>query len=303
VNASNPADHPAPEVCVIGSLNLDLVARVERLPKPGETVLGSDYQEHPGGKGANQAVAAARAGARTAMVGAVGSDEAGRQLRTVLADEGIDTSALVTAAAPTGRALIGVDPLGENSIMVVPGANGSLDTRVAASVGPWLRSARVVLMQLEIPLDVIAAVCAELGPDTLCVVNPAPAAVLPPEVLRRVDVLVPNEHELTVLGGVDALVEAGVNGLLITEGARGARLREPDGSWHRIEPWSVTPIDTTAAGDAFCGVFAAYLARGVDRLQAARAAAIGGALATTVAGAVPSLPRAAQIEAAITTGA
>lgn len=302
MTSSITSDEIAPDVLVIGSLNLDLVARVERLPGPGETVLGSDYQEHPGGKGANQAVAASRAGARTAMVGAVGSDEPGHRLRSVLAHEGVDVSAVATLDGPTGRALIGVDTQGENSIMVVPGANGALQVDHLAPMSGWLRASRVLLMQLEIPLDVVAAACRAAGPDTLCVVNPAPAATMPRELLQRVDVLVPNEHELAVLGGADALIDAGVKVLLITEGARGARLRLPDGTWHRIDPWPVTPVDTTAAGDAFCGVFAAHLARGADWQSAARAAAVGGALATTRTGAIPSLPDAREIEAALTNG-
>lgn len=289
------------DVCVIGSLNLDLVARVERLPAPGETVLGSDYQEHPGGKGANQAVAAARAGARTAMVGAVGPDAAGQRLRSVLDDHGVDTSGVATVEPPTGRALIGVDAAGENSIMVIPGANGALSVAHLEAVADRVRSATVVLMQLEIPLDVIGATCALLSPDALCVLNPAPARELPRHILQRVDVLIPNEHELAVLGGVDALVNAGVRRLLVTEGARGARLRDPDGTWHHVAPWPVTPVDTTAAGDAFCGAFAAALATGSDWLRAARSAAIGGALATTRVGAIPSLASAAEIDAALTT--
>jgi ribokinase len=165
-------------VCVIGSLNLDLVANVERLPGPGETVLGRDYQEHPGGKGANQAVAAARAGARTVMIGAVGDDDAGRRLRGVIEAEGIVADAIATVDAPTGRALIGVDDRGENLIMVVPGANGVLTPDMVRHAAPALRGAHVLLMQLEVPLEVIEEACRLADPSTLVVLNPAPAAML-----------------------------------------------------------------------------------------------------------------------------
>jgi ribokinase len=278
------------DVCVLGSLNLDLVARVERLPGPGETVLGRDFQEHPGGKGANQAVAAARAGARTVMIGAVGDDDAGRRLRKVIEAEGIDATAVATVEAPTGRALIGVDDRGENSIMVIPGANGALTPTMVRNAVSVLRGARVLLMHLDVPLDVIEAACQLADPTTLVVLNPAPAAVLPSRVLHRVDVLIPNEHELAQLGGAQQVLAAGVTRLLVTEGARGALLLDALGHSERIRPWPVTPVDTTAAGDAFCGVFAASLSKGRTWSEAAQRGALGGALATTRPGAIASLP-------------
>lgn len=290
----NPVD-----VCVLGSLNLDLVARVERLPGPGETVLGSDFQEHPGGKGANQAVAAARAGARVAMIGAVGDDDAGHRLRSVIEVEGIDAQAITIVDAPTGRALIGVDDRGENSIMVIPGANGALTTDMVRHASGVLRGARVLLMQLEVPMEVIEAACAIADPDTVIVLNPAPAALLPASVLQRVDVLIPNEHELALLGGVHQVVAAGMSRLLVTQGGRGALLVDAMGHSERIDPWPVTPVDTTAAGDAFCGVFAASLAQGRSWSDAAHRAAVGGALATTRSGAITSLPHEHELERAL----
>jgi len=287
------------EVCVLGSLNLDLVARVARLPGPGETVLGTDFQEHPGGKGANQAVAAARAGARVAMIGAVGDDDAGRRLRGVIETEGIDVHALATVDAPTGRALIGVDDRGENSIMVVPGANGALTPDMVRNASGVLRGARVLLMQLEVPMDVIEVACELADPDTVVVLNPAPAAVLPTSVLQRVDVLIPNEHELALLGGVSQVFATGLTRLLVTQGARGALLVDASGHSERIDPWPVTPVDTTAAGDAFCGVFAASLAQGRSWSDAARRAGVGGALATTRPGALASLPHEHELQGAI----
>lgn len=290
------------DVCVVGSLNLDLVARVQRLPGPGETVLGHDFSEHPGGKGANQAVAAARAGARTSIIGAVGADAAGRTLTEVVTGESVDVSGLVTVHSTTGRALIGVDEAGENSIMVVPGANAALTPEHIRAHASQLRAARVVLMQLEVPVPVIEAVCDCVHPDTVVVLNPAPAAPLPANVLERLDVLIPNEHELNLLGGASALLRSGVRRLLVTEGARGARLHHANGQVERIDPWPVTPVDTTAAGDAFCGVFAAWLARGASWSEAAQAAAAAGALATTRPGAIPSLPAEADLRSLLSTG-
>lgn len=290
------------DVCVIGSLNLDLVANVQRLPRPGETVLARDYQEHPGGKGANQAVAAARAGARTVMIGAVGNDDAGRRLRTVVESEGIVADAIATVDAPTGRALIGVDDSGENFIMVVPGANAALTPDMVRHAAPALRSARVLLLQLEVPHDVIEEACKLAHATTLVVLNPAPAAVLPPHVLQRIDVLIPNEHELVHLGGAQHLLASGVTRLLITEGARGAVVLDSSGHAERIEPWPVVPVDSTAAGDAFCGVFAASLAKGLSWSSSAHHAAIGGALATTRRGAIPSLPYEHEIRVAVNGG-
>lgn len=286
---------PPIDVCVVGSLNLDLVARVGRLPAPGETVLGSHFAEHAGGKGANQAVAAARSGARTAMIGAVGDDAAGRTLVDVVASNGVDVTGIRFVAAPTGRAIIGVDDRGENSIMVVPGANAALTASDIDAFGELLRSARVVLMQLEVPLEVIEAVCRHVATDTIVVLNPAPAAEVPGAVLERLDVAIPNEHELATLGGEHTLFASGVKRIVVTEGSRGARLMTAPDAVERIDPWPVVPVDTTAAGDAFCGVFAAWLARGANWTDAAHAAAAAGALATTRPGAIPSLPTAGEL--------
>ncbi len=277
-------------VCVVGSANLDLVARTARLPAAGETVLGTDFAQHPGGKGLNQAIAAARAGAPTSFIGALGDDDAGRLLLAQLEGAGVDTRGVARSARPTGRAMITVDERGENSIVVVPGAN---DDVAVASLSP----AGVLLAQLEVPIATVATalrLATEAGMAT--VLNPAPAAPLTAEVLAMVDVLVPNEHELVGLGATDALVAAGVGAVVTTLGAAGVRVVSRDQEWH-VAPFAVQPIDTTGAGDAFCGALAARLAAG-DALDAAvRFAAAAGALATTRAGAVPSMPTAAEIEA------
>jgi len=293
--------HQPFDVVVVGSANMDLVARVVRLPHPGETVSAHDYFEACGGKGANQAIAAARAGARTAFIGAVGSDAAGDTLRAAFKNDAVDTSMLATVHEPTGRALIGVSDDAENLIIVVPGANHALSIDHIDAAAALLANAKVVLVQLEVRLAVVQRAVELAGRDTIVVLNPAPASELPDDVLRHVDVITPNEHEAALLGGASALVARGVPNVVVTQGARGALLVTRDGET-RIEPFAVTPVDTTGAGDAFCGVLSARLAvaGGLAELALAlRAAAVGGALATQTAGAVPSLPAWSQVAAAL----
>jgi len=275
------------DVCVVGSANLDLVASVESLPAPGATVLATGYAEHAGGKGLNQAVAAARLGASVAFVGCVGDDAAGGILAAVLRAEGVDVSGLRTVrGAPTGRALINVDAHAENSIVVVAGANALTDASAADSVA----DARIVLAQLEVPLDAVAAAfrrARERGLTT--VLNPAPARELPDDLLALVDVLVPNEGEAAALGGAARLHALGISAVVTTLGARGATVATPAGRT-TVAPFAVSPVDTTGAGDAFIGALCAEMARGADVPSAARVAAAAGALATMRPGAVPSLP-------------
>lgn len=288
------------DVCVVGSANLDLVARVERLPRPGETLLGSSYFEAPGGKGLNQAVAAARSGARTAFVARVGRDAAGETLLGVMADEDIDARAVDLCDASTGRAMITVGADGENSIVVVPGANAELDAGALRLHGSTIAGAAVLLVQLEVPIDTVGdALTVGHAVGVTTILNPAPAQPLSRDLLRLVDILVPNEHEAELLGGPAALLAAGVGAVVVTEGARGARL-VTSGNELRIAPLTVTPIDATAAGDSFCGSLAARLASGHQLVDALAWACAAGALATTRAGAVPSIPTAAAIEVALT---
>lgn len=283
------------DVCVVGSANLDLVATVERLPAPGETVPGSSFHEYPGGKGLNQAVAAARAGARCAFVGAVGRDAAGSALLEVMRSDGIDAAGVTVVEAPTGRALIGVSSEGENSIIVVAGANALVTT-------PPLPGARVVLSQLEVPVPAIEhAFAAARAAGATTVLNPAPALPLPDSLLALCDVVVPNEHEVELLGGVERLLSLGARAVVVTLGARGAALHLADGVQH-VDPFPVVPVDTTAAGDTFCGALCARLAAGDELLVALRFAAAAGALCTTVAGAVPSIPRRAAVERLLSGG-
>jgi ribokinase len=279
------------DVCVVGSSNLDLVASAAVLPLPGQTVLGSAYAEHPGGKGLNQAVAAARSGARVAFVSAVGDDAAGDVLLQVMHADGIDTAAVSrTAGVATGRALIGVADSGENSIIVVPGANATV---IATS----MPTSRVVLAQLEVPLQTVEQafrLARSMGATT--VLNPAPAQVLDRALLELCDIVVPNEHEAELLGGVGALLAAGASAVVVTLGADGAALTTAQGTTH-IAPFAVDALDTTAAGDTFCGALCARLAAGEALPLALRFASAAAAISTSRAGAVPSIPRAAEVDA------
>jgi ribokinase len=278
------------DVCVVGSANLDLVVTTARLPGPGETVSGSAYAEHAGGKGLNQAVAAARAGARCAFVAALGDDEAGDRLAAVLTTDGIDTTLVQRiAGTPTGRALITVDEAAENTIVVVPGANG-----VIAPTPP--ARARVVIAQLEIPVAVVLdAFTHSAAAGATTILNPAPARDVPDELLRNTRIVIPNQHERTQLGGTDRLFALGVEVVITTMGGDGVEIVTPD-TRRTVPPFPVDPIDTTGAGDAFCGSLASALARDVPLDDAVRFAAAAGALATTRPGAVPSLPRRSEID-------
>lgn len=277
------------DVCVVGSANLDLVATTPRIPGPGETVLGNSYAEHAGGKGLNQAVAAARSGAEVAFVGCLGDDDAGRRMRAVLAGDSISDAAVGVSSTPTGRALIVVDGNGENSIVVVPGAN--LDV----SLPDPLPDAGVVLCQLEVPLEQVAqALAAGRRGGATTILNPAPAAPLPAELLATCDIVVPNEHEVELLGGVASLLAAGCRAVVVTRGGSGVDVHTTEGVAH-CPPFEVEVVDTTGAGDAFCGSLAARLAAGDELNDAVRWAAAAGALATTVVGAVPAQPTADRI--------
>ena len=320
---------PAYDVVVVGSANADLVVGVARHPAAGETVLGTDLVIHSGGKGANQAVAAARLGARVALLARVGDDSHGRLLLDTHRAAGVDTHQVLVGGAPTGVALIVVGPRGDNSIVVSPGANALLlpaDIRAAA---PLLTAARVISLQLEIPLDTVAEAVRTAGPDTRVVLNPSPIAPLPPDVLAACDPLVVNEHEARLLigsGGADddaepngpgdtrpdtaadtagdtgadtaadtpeqwctALRALGPRSVVVTLGADGAIAADSTGTV-RVPGLPVHAVDTTGAGDAFTGALAWRLATGDTLADAARFAVRVGAAAVTRAGAQDSYP-------------
>ena len=277
------------DVVVVGSANLDLVARTSRLPKPGETVMGSHFFEACGGKGVNQAIAAARAGAKTAFIGALGRDHAGEILLAALVNDGVDVSAVQRVSVHTGRALIGVSDIGENSIVVVPGANHKITVTDIEKNKTLISAAKVLLCQLEVPLAVVQRAFELAGSSTTRILNPAPAQVLARELLSRVDVIIPNEYEVELLGGALHLLTLGVKTVIVTQGDKGAMVVDATGT-RQVDPFRVTPIDSTGAGDAFCGMLAARLAIGETVTVALRSAVIAGALATQIEGAVPSLP-------------
>lgn len=266
-------------VMVLGSLNVDLVTQVERHPKPGETVLGDGLRRLAGGKGANQAVAAAAAGADVAMYGAVGSDEGGSAYLNRLRDRGIDVLGVHRVDGPTGHALIVVDDAAENSIVVIPGANDHAEAHPRLSaLGPE----DVLLVQLEIPLAVVAqAARAAYGRGARVVINMAPYAALPPDVVALADPVVVNEHEAMLLADSGAVPQS----LLVTFGSKGATW---DGlTLPAVEVPAEEVVDTTGAGDAFCGALVAALAREADREDALREALAAGAAAVQHAGAQP----------------
>jgi ribokinase len=295
-----------PSVAVVGSLNLDIVVPVPRHPSPGETVLGGDVFRNPGGKGANQAVAAARLGQPTAMVGRVGRDDEGATLIAALEAAEVDASRVVrTPGTATGMALITVDERGENAIVVSPGANSRVTPEDLDGARDILSAAQVLLLQLEIPIEAVVA-AARAASGTI-VLNPAPARPLPRSLLESVDVLVPNRSELAVLAGaaaepVDdeqaARLAARVHGpktMVITLGAAGALVVE-GGRTDRVPAIPVEPVDTTAAGDAFCGALADALVREVPLGEAARWAVRAAAVTCTRPGAQASLPSRDEIE-------
>lgn len=277
----------------MGSINMDLVVRVARLPRPGDTVLGDKLLTIPGGKGANQAVAAARLGARVRMVGRVGGDAFGSVLLQGLRDDDVDVSGVdVSTSAPSGAALIVVEQGGENTVTVAPGANGELGEGELARLR-GMRPGDVLVMQLEIPLTtVVRAVEAAHECGARVVLNAAPSAQLVGRSLPNADVLVVNEQECDDLGGATALRRSG--DLVVTLGERGSVLYS-NGSETHVEPRRVNAVDATAAGDAFVGALAFALARGDDLVDAVRLGNAAGAAAAAKLGARPSLPTAAEL--------
>ena len=285
-------------VVVLGSINADIVLNVPRLPLAGETIRATHAATFPGGKGANQAVAAARMGASTTLIGRVGDDASGRLLREALEADGLDvTNVHIDPDAPTGTALITVAAGGENTIVTSGGANHRVGRRELDALRAALPDARVLLIQLEIPMDVVTeAVSLANAAGVVVVLDPAPVAPLADELLSRLDWITPNETEAAAIcGSGDAaaaarwLRERGVTNAVVTVGPRGCVYAGPEGELDISAP-SVDAIDTVACGDAFNGALAAELAQDVSPFAALETACVAGALAATRAGAHGSLP-------------
>jgi ribokinase len=289
------------DVVVVGSANVDLVLPVQRIPRPGETVLASGLTRGPGGKGANQAVASARAGAATAFVAALGEDDGGVLLREALSGSGVDLSLVSSVDAPTGTAIITVDAAGENAITVAPSANATLTLSEAARTA--VSQAKIVLSQLEIPFGTVQA-AAEAS--EYFILNAAPAAELSDELLGHVDLLVVNETEAEAVGGpkLASLLDR-VPAAVVTLGAEGAVILTRTADEIRVPGVRVEVVDTTAAGDTFCGVLAATLAARSrtgsvtegDLTNAVRRANVAASLSVQAAGAIPSVPHGDAIDA------
>jgi ribokinase len=303
-------------IVVFGSINMDLVARTPRLPAPGETLTGHSFATVPGGKGANQAVACARLGAPTRMVGRVGDDVFGAALRASLEGYGVDASGVAVAPGlPSGIAVIEVDDRGENTIVIVAGANGVVGADDLAQLDVALARARMLLLQLEVPLDaVIAAARAAHEHGATVILDPAPARALPAELLALADIITPNETEVAQLVGYpiagpeDAaraaadLRSRGPRHVVVKMGARGAYALDDDGG--RVYPtFPVVAVDTVAAGDAFNGGMAVALAEGKVFAEAVRWGLATGALSVTKPGAQPSMPERADLVALLKSGA
>ncbi|GAA4701854.1 ribokinase [Promicromonospora umidemergens] len=302
-------------VVVVGSANVDLVVDVPRHPAGGETILGGDLRRSPGGKGANQAVGAARAGgAGTTFVGALGQDESAELLLASLVGAGVRTDIVERVGSPTGTALITVSPDGENAIVVAPGANSHV--HIGGAQKDRIIAADVVLAQLEIPLDAVVAAARARRDGALFVLNAAPSRELPDELWQQLDVLVVNEHEAADLvaglpsaaddsGTADAATPEAlaaallrrVRAVVVTLGGQGSLVARRGVPTMHVLAAQVTAVDTTGAGDTYCGVLAAALARGADLVDAARLAGAAGALAVTRPGAQDAVPEAADVAA------
>lgn len=315
------------DVCVLGSFMKDLVAQAPRRPRTGETIRGGAFDEYLGGKGFNQAVAAARAGARTAMIGRVGDDRHGAEFLAMLAEEGVDAAFVQRdAGRGTGVGLPVVEPDGSNSIIIVPRANDAVTADDVLAAAEAIQRSRVLLVQLEVPLPaVLAALHLARSAGVVTVLNPAPSAPLPDDIGLLVDVVVPNEVEAESLTGLpchgDAVLgtapklrrQLARRGAVITLGGRGVVVvdrGDPDRGvpaeavdeftgWRTsvLNPLAVDTVDTVGAGDAFCGALAARLAAGDELLAAAEYANAAGALATTRRGTAPAMPHRSEIDA------
>lgn len=298
-------------VVVIGSVNVDIVASVPHIPLAGETLTGANLEKFHGGKGANQAVSVARLNYPVRMIAKVGDDENGELLRRGLQQAGVDAVGVITCRnTPSGTALIFTDPAGQNSIVIVSGANGRLLPVDLANFDSLINSAGIVLLQLEIPLETVIYV-AEMGyrKNIPVMLDPAPARELPPKLLLQLSWLTPNEIEAAFLCGhaeqglspgqisrcAEDLLSRGPRNVLLKLGAQGAFLATRDGLRRHIPAYKVRPVDTTAAGDAFNGALAVALLQGKDPVGAAQFASAVAAISVSRKGAQPSMPTAQEV--------
>ena len=299
----------SPSLLVVGGVNIDLVTRVARCPKPGETVIGTSFQTIPGGKAANQAVTAARLGARTWLAGCVGADAFGELQREVLSAEGIDLTFLKTNEhEPTGTAVIFVADEGENVIVVVPAANLGLKPKDVAGMSGLFPRLNAVLLQLEVPMETVeATLTAARSAGVLSVLDAGPAQKVPQRILELADIVSPNETEAEAITGMRAatleearasagrLIESGAKEVVLKLGAKGALYMSRD-EWFHVPAFEVDAVDTVAAGDAFTAALAVAWKQ-MHRRDAIRFANAAGALATLTHGAQPSMPTRAAVEA------
>src|SRR5690348_3790492 len=298
-------------IVVVGSINLDLVARAHHIPRPGETIIGSDFQTFYGGKGAQQAVAAAQVGHAAFMVGNVGGDSFGSELRQALKDVGVKTDAVKTVPGSSGVALITIGSSGENNIVVVPGANALLTPEQVEEAAPILRQAGFILAQLEIPLETVEYLgdfAAKNGIPLM--LDPAPARDLPPALLKNVNWLTPNESETEILvkasvrgddhasagAAAEQLLASGPEHVLLKLGAHGCLIAERGQPKQLIPAFPIEAVDSTAAGDAFNGALAVGLLRGESASESARFACAVAAISVSRHGAQPSMPTLEEVE-------
>lgn len=298
-------------IVVVGSVNLDLVAVTERIPAVGETLIGTDFQMHPGGKGANQAVAVARLGYPVRMIGRIGSDAFGMQLTTHLENAGVDIAGVASSEGASGVAVIVVSAMGENSIVVAPGANAKVTPQDIAKNLPIIREAGMVLAQLEIPLDAVeylSSICAR--ENVPMILDPAPARELPRTVFEHVNWFTPNESEAAFYASekndrpgsqlpaqiAETLLSKGCRGVVLKMGSHGVHLASRRGLQESLPAFTVKAIDTTAAGDAFNGGFAVGLMLGKTPKESAIFASGVAAISVTRIGAQPSMPTMAEVE-------
>jgi ribokinase len=286
-------------IVVVGSINMDLVSQTERIPQPGETLIGYSFHLHSGGKGGNQAVAVARLGYPSILLAVTGDDIFGRQLLSTLNDFGVDTKHVGSAHGSSGTASIVVDAHGENTIIVTPGSNLQVTPDYLRTKLDVLRGAGIILTQLEIPIDTIAwlaAYCAEQGIPLM--LDPAPATQLPSGLLSHITWFTPNQTEAAFYSGPDESTEQmlsrffnlGIENVILKQGSDGALIASAGGSRDRIPNFPVKALDTTAAGDAFNGAFCVALMRGQSPVESARFAAAAAAVSVTRHGAQASLP-------------